>query len=108
MHATHASHSARTGRAAKISCQRRRNSRASVVKRYTDRPMTAYEHGWEIRRVCGYRDFSDAEASGQLRECAERRFAHVQQFAAQLHAVTGRQAPASSGVGCPGCELPAR
>jgi Domain of unknown function (DUF4158) len=40
----------------------------SVVERYTDRPMTAYEHGWEIRRVCGYRDFSDAEASGQLRE----------------------------------------
>jgi hypothetical protein len=40
----------------------------SVVKRYTDRPITAYEHGWEIRRLYGYRDFSDAEASGQLRE----------------------------------------
>jgi Domain of unknown function (DUF4158) len=40
---------------------------SSVVKRYTDRPMTAYEHAWEIREAYGYRDFADAEASAQLR-----------------------------------------
>jgi Domain of unknown function (DUF4158) len=28
----------------------------SVVKRYTDRQMTAYEHAWEIRRAYGYWD----------------------------------------------------
>jgi len=31
----------------------------SVVKRYTDRQMTAYEHARETRRACGYRDFAD-------------------------------------------------
>ena len=40
---------------------------ASVMKRYTDRPMTAYEHAWEIREAYGYRDFADAEAGAQLR-----------------------------------------
>lgn len=35
----------------------------SVVKRYTDRRMTAYEHAWEIRRAYGYRDFADEQAS---------------------------------------------
>lgn len=39
-----------------------------MVKRYTDRPMTAYEHAWEIRRAYGYRDFADEQASAQLRE----------------------------------------
>ena len=28
---------------------------ASCVKRYTDRPKTAYEHAWEIRQAYGYR-----------------------------------------------------
>lgn len=32
----------------------------SVVKRYTERQQTAYEHSWEIRRAYGYRDFVDA------------------------------------------------
>jgi len=39
----------------------------SVVKRCSGRPMTAYEHAWEIPRAYGYRDFSDAAASAQLR-----------------------------------------
>jgi hypothetical protein len=29
---------------------------------YAERPKTAYEHQWEIRRECGYREFSDVEA----------------------------------------------
>jgi hypothetical protein len=31
----------------------------SVVKRYTEREKTAYEHAWEIRAGYGYRDFAD-------------------------------------------------
>src|SRR5262249_20288740 len=31
----------------------------SVVKRYTERLKTAYEHAWEIRAAYGYRDFAD-------------------------------------------------
>jgi Domain of unknown function (DUF4158) len=30
----------------------------SVVKPYTDREKTAYEHAWEIRDGYGYRDFA--------------------------------------------------
>lgn len=29
----------------------------SVVKRYTERQMTAYEHAWEIRDAYGYHQF---------------------------------------------------
>lgn len=38
----------------------------SVVKRYTEREKTRLEHQWEIARVYGYRDFTDAaeELSG--------------------------------------------
>jgi hypothetical protein len=31
----------------------------SVIKRYTERRPTAYEHSWEIRAAYGYRDFAD-------------------------------------------------
>ncbi|MGC4857275.1 DUF4158 domain-containing protein [Micromonospora sp. DT4] len=31
----------------------------SVIKRYTERQPTAYEHSWEIRAAYGYRDFAD-------------------------------------------------
>nr|WP_324611413.1 DUF4158 domain-containing protein [Streptomyces sp. NRRL F-5755] len=31
----------------------------SVVKRYTERQMTAYEHAWEIRDAYGYHQFED-------------------------------------------------
>jgi len=41
---------------------------ASVVKRYTERKKTAYEHAWEISRVYGYRDFTDGAAVAGLRE----------------------------------------
>jgi hypothetical protein len=34
---------------------------ASCVKRYTDRPMTAYEHAWQIREAYGLRVFEDAK-----------------------------------------------
>lgn len=33
----------------------------SVVKRYTERAKTAYEHAWEIRDAYGYHPFEDAE-----------------------------------------------
>ena len=40
---------------------------ASCVEAYTDRPKTAYEHAWEIRRTYGYRPFEDVEATASLR-----------------------------------------
>lgn len=30
-----------------------------MIKRYTDRKPTAYEHSWEIRKRYGYREFDD-------------------------------------------------
>lgn len=35
---------------------------ASCVKRYTERPKTAYEHSWEIRRAYGYTELGDDPA----------------------------------------------
>jgi TnpA family transposase len=40
---------------------------ASVVKRYTDRQMTAYEHAWEIRDAYGYQVFEDPEWGRRFR-----------------------------------------
>jgi len=40
----------------------------SVVKRYTERQQTAYEHSWEIRAAYGYRDFGDAGVRESLEE----------------------------------------
>ncbi|MFJ1900516.1 Tn3 family transposase [Streptomyces sp. NPDC088115] len=40
---------------------------ASVVKRYTERAKTAYEHAWEIRDAYGYRPFEDAEWGRKFR-----------------------------------------
>jgi hypothetical protein len=34
----------------------------SVVKRYTERQQTAYEHSWEIQAAYGYRDIADSGA----------------------------------------------
>ncbi len=34
----------------------------ACLRRYGDRPKTAYEHQWEIRRKCGYREFAAGEA----------------------------------------------
>ena len=34
----------------------------ACLRAYGERPMTAYEHQWEIRREGGYREFSDGEA----------------------------------------------
>jgi TnpA family transposase len=34
----------------------------SQVKRYTEREKTRFDHQWEIRRACGYRELSEAEA----------------------------------------------
>ena len=39
----------------------------SVVKRYTERPKTAYEHAWEIRDAYGYRPYEDAEWGRRFR-----------------------------------------
>ncbi len=51
----------------------------SMVKSYTDRRMTAYEHAWEIRRAYGYRDSADEQASAQLREfLAGRAWTHAE------------------------------
>jgi TnpA family transposase len=33
----------------------------SQVKRYTEREKTRFDHQWEIRRTCGYREFAGAE-----------------------------------------------
>jgi hypothetical protein len=33
----------------------------ACLRAYTERPKTAYEHQWEIRRECDYREFSDGE-----------------------------------------------
>ncbi|AIS01434.1 hypothetical protein SGLAU_27480 [Streptomyces glaucescens] len=40
---------------------------ASVVKRYTERPKTAYEHAWEIRDACEYHEYDDPEWSRRFR-----------------------------------------
>jgi len=40
---------------------------ASCVKKYVQRPQTAYEHAWEIRTRYGYRPFEDAEVAGGVR-----------------------------------------
>ncbi|MFA7764358.1 Tn3 family transposase [Streptomyces sp. NRRL S-448] len=40
---------------------------ASVIKRYTDRKPTAYEHSWEIRRRYGYREFDDPQWGRKFR-----------------------------------------
>jgi Domain of unknown function (DUF4158)/Bacterial regulatory proteins, tetR family len=45
----------------------------SVIKRYTEREKTAYEHAWEIRDAYGYRDFSDPVAQEQLRDFMDGR-----------------------------------
>ncbi|GAA2281658.1 hypothetical protein GCM10010145_62340 [Streptomyces ruber] len=39
----------------------------SVVKRYTERPKTAYEHAWEIRDAYEYREYDDAGWSRRFR-----------------------------------------
>nr|WP_245970792.1 DUF4158 domain-containing protein [Streptomyces rishiriensis] len=39
----------------------------SVVKRYTERPKTAYEHAWEIRDAYEYHEYDDAEWSRRFR-----------------------------------------
>ncbi|MFF8382536.1 Tn3 family transposase [Streptomyces kanasensis] len=39
----------------------------SVVKRYTDRPKTAYEHAWEIRDAYEYHEYEDPEWSRRFR-----------------------------------------
>jgi len=39
----------------------------SVVKRYTERTKTAYEHAWEIRDAYGYHPFEDAEWGRKFR-----------------------------------------
>jgi hypothetical protein len=38
-----------------------------VVKRYTERAKTAYEHAWEIRDAYGYHPFEDAEWGRKFR-----------------------------------------
>lgn len=40
---------------------------ASVVKRYTERAKTAYEHAWEIRDAYGYHPFENAEWGRKFR-----------------------------------------
>lgn len=40
----------------------------SAIKRYTERPKTAYEHSWEIRDAYGYRDFHDEQLLARFGE----------------------------------------
>ena len=44
---------------------------SSVIKRYTERKPTAYEHSWEIRKRYGYREFDDPHWGREF-----RRFLH--------------------------------
>jgi len=37
------------------------------MKRYTERPKTAYEHAWEIRDVYGFKVFEDAQVAAEFR-----------------------------------------
>jgi len=46
---------------------------ASCVKRYTDRPMTAYEHAWQIRDAYGLRLLEDAEVTAGVRQFLDGR-----------------------------------
>jgi hypothetical protein len=39
----------------------------SMVKAYTERAKTPYEHQWEITQTFGYRTFADPAAQGELR-----------------------------------------
>jgi hypothetical protein len=39
----------------------------AVVKRYTERPKTAYEHAWEIRDAYEYHDYDDPEWGRKFR-----------------------------------------
>ncbi|GAT70050.1 transposase [Planomonospora sphaerica] len=64
----------------------------SVVKRYTERLPTQHEHARQIRAERGYREFSDPQASAQVREfmagrawtCAEGPLALFEQASAWL------------------------
>lgn len=68
---------------------------ASVVKRYTERQMTPYEHAWEIQAARGCRDFSDPQASAQLREfMAGRAWTHAEGPLALFGQTAGWAAPA--------------
>lgn len=50
-----------------------------MVKRYTERQRTPYERAWEIQAARSYRDFSDPQASAQLREfMAGRAWTHAE------------------------------
>lgn len=52
---------------------------ASGVKKYVQRPQTAYEHAWEIRTRYGYRPFEDAEVAGRFgRFLAGRAWTHAE------------------------------
>jgi hypothetical protein len=46
---------------------------ASVVKQYTVRAKTAYEHSWEIRDAYGFRAFEDLQAAAEFRQFLEGR-----------------------------------
>jgi Domain of unknown function (DUF4158) len=46
---------------------------ASVVKRYTERPKTAYEHAWEIRDAYEYHEYDDVERRRALDDEVHRR-----------------------------------
>ncbi|WP_240644292.1 DUF4158 domain-containing protein [Antribacter gilvus] len=47
---------------------------SSVVKRYTDRAKTAYEHAWEIQAAHGWRDFfRDEQVRARFGEFLEHR-----------------------------------
>lgn len=51
---------------------------ASCVKKYLDRPQTAYEHAWEIRDRYGYRNFDDSVvADGFARFLDGRAWTHA-------------------------------
>ncbi len=45
----------------------------SCVKRYVERPKTAYEHAWEIRGAYGFRVFEDEQVTAEFRRFLDGR-----------------------------------
>ena len=73
----------------------------SCVKRYTERPKTAYEHAWEIRDAYGFRVFEDAQVAAEFRRFLARRAWTQAEGPAALFE-QGWDGCAATGCCCPG------
>jgi hypothetical protein len=72
----------------------------SVIKRYTERQPTAYEHSWEIRAAYRYRDFADVGVHEPLVEfMAARAWIHARGCGGVVRAGQGVTAPGAGAAG---------